>query len=372
MKVTIERSVLLKALGHVHRIVERRNTIPILANVLIEAADGKVALKSTDLDLEATEQAPADVVQSGATTVPAHVIYDIVRKLPEGAQASLEIAGDTGQLLVRSGRSRFFLQALPASDFPDLTSGEFSHRFTMPAIELKRLIENTQFAISTEETRYYLNGIFLHTVEVDGKAMLRAVATDGHRLARVEAPAPEGAVGMPGVIAPRKAVNEVLKLLEDLTQDVRIEISPTKARFQFGDVVLTTKLIDGTFPDYQRVIPAGNDKRLVVDKQPFENAVDRVSTLSSERGRAIKLSIADGRMTLSVNNPDSGSASEEIEVDYDLDPIDIGFNARYLLDIIGQLAGDTALIKMADPGSPTLIQDRDGANALYVLMPLRV
>ena len=320
MKVTIERSVLLKALGHVHRIVEKRNTIPILANVLIEAAEGKVALKSTDLDLEATEQAPADVAQPGATTVPAHVIYDIVRKLPEGAQASLEIAGDTGQLLVRSGRSRFYLQALPASDFPDLTSGEFSHRFTLSAIELKRLIENTQFAISTEETRYYLNGIYLHTADVDGKAMLRAVATDGHRLARVETPAPEGAVGMPGVIAPRKAVNEVLKLLEDLAQDVQVEISPAKARFQFGDVVLTTKLIDGTFPDYQRVIPAGNDKRLVVDKEPFERAVDRVSTLSSERGRAIKLSIADGRMTLSVNNPDSGSASEEIEVDYDFDP----------------------------------------------------
>ena len=372
MKVTIERSVLLKALGHVHRIVEKRNTIPILANVLIEARDGKVALKSTDLDLEASELAPADVTQDGATTVPAHVLYDIVRKLPDGAQASLEIAGDTGQLLLRSGRSRFYLQALPASDFPDLTSGEFSHRFTLPAVELKRLIENTQFAISTEETRYYLNGVYLHAVEVDGRPMLRAVATDGHRLARVETPAPEGAAGMPGVIAPRKAVNEVLKLLEDPLQDVRIEISTTKARFQFGDVVLTTKLIDGTFPDYQRVIPAGNDKRLVVDKDPFEKAVDRVSTLSSERGRAIKLSIADNKMTLSVNNPDSGSASEEIEVDYDSAPIDIGFNARYLLDIIGQLAGDTALIRMADPGSPTLIQDRDGATALYVLMPLRV
>jgi DNA polymerase III subunit beta len=372
MKVTIERSVLLKALGHVHRIVERRNTIPILANVLIEAEDGKVALKSTDLDLEATEQSAADVVQAGATTVPAHVIYDIVRKLPEGAQTSLEIAGDNGQLLLRSGRSRFFLQALPASDFPDLTSGAFSHRFALPAVELKRLIENTQFAISTEETRYYLNGIFLHTVDVDGKSMLRAVATDGHRLARVETPAPQGSVGMPGVIAPRKAVSEVLKLLEDLTQDVQIEISTAKARFQFGDVVLTTKLIDGTFPDYQRVIPTGNDKRLVADKEPFEKAVDRVSTLSSERGRAIKLSVADNKMTLSVNNPDSGSASEEIEVDYDAAPIDIGFNARYLLDILGQLAGDTALIKMADPGSPTLIQDRDSANALYVLMPLRV
>src|SRR5271157_1306608 len=360
MKVTIERSVLLKALGHVHRIVEKRNTIPILANVLIEAADGKVALKSTDLDLEATEQAPADV------------IYDIVRKLPEGAQASLEIAGETGQLLLRSGRSRFYLQALPASDFPDLTLGEFSHRFSLPGTELKKLIDNSQFAISTEETRYYLNGIFLHTVDVDGKAMLRAVATDGHRLARVETPAPQGSVGMPGVIAPRKAVSEILKLLDEPSQEVRVEISTAKARFQFGDVVLTTKLIDGTFPDYQRVIPTGNDKRLVVDKEPFEKAVDRVSTLSSERGRAIKLSIADAKMTLSVNNPDSGSASEEIEVDYDSDPIDIGFNARYLLDILGQLSSDTALIKLADPGSPTLIQDRDGASAIYVLMPLRV
>jgi DNA polymerase-3 subunit beta len=372
MKATVERSVLLKALGHVHRIVERRNTIPILANVLIEASDGKLALKSTDLDLEASESVVADVAQAGATTVPAHVIYDIVRKLAEGAQASLETEGETGQLLLRSGRSRFHLQALPASDFPDLATGDFSHAFTVPAVELKRLIDNTQFAISTEETRYYLNGIFLHTVEAGGATMLRAVATDGHRLARVETPAPEGAAGMPGVIAPRKAVNEVLKLLEDMAQDVRIELSTAKARFRFGDVVLTTKLIDGTFPDYARVIPAGNDKRLVVDKDPFEKAVDRVSTLSSERGRAIKLAIADGRMTLSVNNPDSGSASEEIEVDYDSAPIDIGFNAHYLLDIIGQLSSDTALIRLADPGSPTLIQDRDGASALFVLMPLRV
>jgi DNA polymerase-3 subunit beta len=300
------------------------------------------------------------------------MFYEIVRKLPDGAQIMLEAAGDRAVMSIRAGRSRFTLQTLPESDFPDLTAGDMTHRFTIGAGALKRMIDKTQFAISTEETRYYLNGIFLHTVDVGGTLMLRAVATDGHRLARVETPAPKGAGGMPGVIAPRKAVGEVLKLLEDLTQDVEIEISTAKARFQFGDVMLTTKLIDGTFPDYARVIPTGNDKRLVVEKDPFEKAVDRVSTLSSERGRAIKLAIADGKMTLSVNNPDSGSASEEIEVDYDSPPIDIGFNARYLLDIVGQLSGDTALIRLADPGSPTLIQDRDGASALYVLMPLRV
>jgi len=372
MKVTIERTALLKALGHVHRIVERRNTIPILANALIEARERQLTLKCTDLDLEATESAPADVAQVGATTVPAHVIYDIVRKLPEGAQIGLDLTGEAGQLLLRSGRARFFLQSLPASDFPDLAAGEFSHRFALAAADLKRLIDNTQFAISTEETRYYLNGVFFHTVDVGGASLLRAVATDGHRLARVETAAPKGAVGMPGVIAPRKAVSEVQKLLEDIEEEVVVELSTTKARFQFGDVVLTTKLIDGTFPDYGRVIPTRNDKRLVVEKDLFAKAVDRVSTISSERGRAIKLAIADNKMTLSVNNPDSGSASEEIEVDYDSAPIEIGFNARYLLDIADRLAGDTALFKLADPGSPTIIQDREGSPALYVLMPLRV
>ena len=372
MKATLERTALLKALGHVHRIVERRNTIPILSNVLIEAKDRRLTLKATDLDLEATESAPADITQEGGTTVPAHVLYDIVRKLPEGAQVSLEMSGEKSQLLVRSGRSRFHLQCLPTSDFPDLAIGELSHRFTLPASALKTLIEKTQFAISTEETRYYLNGIYLHTTENNGAPVLRAVATDGHRLARVELPAPAGSVGMPGVIVPRKAVGEVQKLIEDLSQEIVVELSTVKARFTFGEIVLTTKLIDGTFPDYARVIPTGNDKRLVVDKAPFQAAVDRVSTISSERGRAIKLSIGDARMVLSVNNPDAGSATEEMEVDYDSTPVDIGFNARYLLDIANQLDSDTALLKLADPGSPTIIQDRDGSAALYVLMPMRV
>ncbi|TVR08768.1 MAG: DNA polymerase III subunit beta [Salinarimonadaceae bacterium] len=372
MKVTVERAALLKALGHVHRVVERRNTIPILSNVLLRADPAGLRLKATDLDMEVTETIPSDVTQPGATTVPAHVIYDIVRKLPEGAQVSLELAADGSQLVLRSSRSRFALQALPETDFPDIAAGELPHSFAIPPGDLKKLIEKTQFAISTEETRYYLNGIFLHTLDGENGPILRAVATDGHRLARIETAAPDGSAGMPGVIVPRKAVAEIQKLLEDSGEAIHVELSPAKIRLTFGGVVLTSKLIDGAFPDYQRVIPAGNDKTLVVDRDEFARAVDRVSTISSERGRAVKLALVDGRLTLTVNNPDSGSATEEIEVEYEAAALDIGFNARYLLDIAGQLDGDTAILKFADPGSPTLIQDREGAAALYVLMPMRV
>ncbi|PZQ11339.1 MAG: DNA polymerase III subunit beta [Ancylobacter novellus] len=372
MRVTLERAALLKALAHVHRVVERRNTIPILANVLLRAADGALKLQATDLDLEIVERVAAEVGQGGATTVPAHTFYDIVRKLPDGSQVALEMSGERGQLTIRAGRSRFTLQTLPDSDFPDLAAGELPVRFEMSAADLRRLIDKTQFAISTEETRYYLNGIYLHVADVAAGPLLRAVATDGHRLARVEIPAPAGAKGMPGVIVPRKTVAEIQRLVEDPEGIVAVELSATKIRVSFGEAVLTSKLIDGTFPDYNRVIPTGNDKRLTVDRAEFASAVDRVSTISSERGRAVKLSLADRRLVLTVTNPDSGNATEEIEVDYESDPLDIGFNSRYLLDIASQLEGDTALIRLADPGSPTLVQDRDDAPALYVLMPMRV
>jgi DNA polymerase-3 subunit beta len=371
MKVTVERSELLKSLGHVHRVVERRNTIPILANVLIRADKGKLSMKATDLDLEITDSIAAEISPGGATTVPAHMFYDIVRKLPEGSQIVIEGSGDRAVLSIRAGRSRFTLQTLPESDFPDLAAGEMTHKFSLPAVDLKRLIDKTQFAISTEETRYYLNGIYLH-VPAGKNPSLRAVATDGHRLAQVELPLPDGAKGMPGIIVPRKTVAEVQRLIETGEGEVGIELSAGKIRFSIGNAVLTSKLIDGTFPDYGRVIPANNDKSLIVDKKDFEAAVDRVSTVSSERGRAVKLSITSGRLVLSVTNPDSGSATEEIEVDYDADPLDIGFNSRYLLDIAAQIEGEVAVLKLADPGSPTLIQDKDAKGALYVLMPMRV
>ena len=372
MKVTVERAELLKSLSHVHRVVERRNTIPILANVLIRAEKAALNLKATDLDLEVIESIAAEVSPGGSTTVPAHMFYEIVRKLPEGSQVVLEASGDRAVLSIRAGRSRFTLQTLPESDFPDLAAGDMTHKFSLAAAELKKLIDKTQFAISTEETRYYLNGIYLHVAGSGKAATLRAVATDGHRLAQAELGVPSGASGMPGIIVPRKTVSEVRRLTEDSQAEVGIELSSAKIRFTIGDVVLTSKLIDGTFPDYTRVIPSGNDKELTIDKKDFEAAIDRVSTVSSERGRAVKLSLSAGRLVLSVTNPDSGTATEEIEVEYTADPIDIGFNSRYLLDIAAQIDSEVVVLRLADPGSPTLIQDKDAKGALYVLMPMRV
>lgn len=372
MRVTLEQSNLMKSLGHVHRVVERRNTIPILSNVLLRADGNMLHLKATDLDLEVFEKTPAVVEQAGATTVPAYMLYEIVRKLPGGSEVMLSVDSETSTMKISSGRSQFTLQMLPVEDFPDISAGDFSHSFSMATGEIRKLIEHTQFAISTEETRYYLNGIFLHTVEEDGNTLIRAVATDGHRLARSQTGAPDGSDGMPGIIIPRKAVGEIQRLVEDPDAAVHVELSDSKIRLSVGETVLTSKLIDGTFPDYNRVIPTGNDKELILDRETFAKAVDRVSTISSERGRAVKLQLSEGQMVLSVNNPDSGTAEEEIAVGYTSDAIDVGFNSRYLLDITNQLSGDEAKFMLSDPGSPTLIHDSAESGAIYVLMPMRV
>ena len=372
MRVIIERAQLLKSLNHVQSVVERRNTIPILSNVLLNAKDGKIRLTATDLDIEIVEEVPADVMVEGSTTIPAHLMHDIVRKLPDGSQLEIEQGPDEGRLSISAGRSRFALQALPPDDFPDLTTGDLTHEFSISAALLKRMIEKTRFAISTEETRYYLNGIYLHQLEKDGEQVLRAVATDGHRLAQVEVPCPQGAQGIPGIIVPRKTVLELIKLIEDEEGSIEVGLSSSKIQFSLNGMVLTSKLIDGSFPDYERVIPSGNDKLLEVDRRLFAQAVDRVSTVSAEKGRAIKINVNPDRVVLTVNNPDSGNAEEEVAATCDSDPLDVGFNAQYLLDIASQLEGDMAQFLMFDSGSPTIIRDTADESVLYVLMPMRV
>jgi DNA polymerase-3 subunit beta len=367
MKATIERATLLKSLSHVQSVVERRNTIPILSNLLIEAReDGSIRLMATDLDLQVDESIQANVATAGATTVSAHTLFDIVRKLPEGSQVELNAA--EGKMQLSAGRARFNLSTLPRDDFPVIAEGDLPTKFELPAATLRQIIDKTRFAISTEETRYYLMGIFLHLAD----DQLKAAATDGHRLARVTVPKPDGADGMPDVIVPRKCVAELRKLLEELEGTVEVSMSPTKIRFGLGSAVLTSKLIDGTFPDYNRVIPTGNDKLLKLDPKSFAQGVDRVSTIASEKTRAVKMNVDRDKVTLSVTSPESGTATEEIAADYGSDGIEIGFNARYLLDILGEIDGDTVEVHLADAAAPTLLRENDKSPALYVLMPMRV
>jgi DNA polymerase-3 subunit beta len=376
MKFTVDRVVLLKALAHVQSVVERRNTIPILANVLLEATrDGMLRLTATDMEIAIVEEvAGAAVAQPGRTTAPAATLYEIVRKLPEAAKIELQHPGGEAPLRLRAGRFATSLVVLPVEDFPSMTEGKLPTVFSLKAGTLRALIDRTRFAISTEETRYYLNGIYLHEGRSDDTPVLRAVATDGHRLARVEEPLPNGAEGMPGVIVPRKTVNEIRKLAEEAQDEIEIRLSDTKIQFRFATVALTSKLIDGTFPEYERVIPRGNDKVLRVDKKAFEDAVNRVAAISTERSRPVKLSLDRNHLLLSAASPEQGQAQEELDgevVRYENGPLEIGFQARYLTDITGLIEGEVEF-RFADGSAPTLVQDVAKADALYVLMPMRV
>ncbi|MEM9046263.1 MAG: DNA polymerase III subunit beta [Pseudomonadota bacterium] len=372
MKVSIERALLLKAMSRAQGVVERKNTIPILANVLIEAEGSEVSLRATDLDIEVIETLPAMVEQAGAITVAAHLLHEIVRKLPDGAQLNLSADPATGRLDVVAGRSRFALATLPREDFPVMASAEYACSYSAPAPALRRLFDKSKFAVSTEETRYYLNGVYLHVSEEGGEKVLRAVATDGHRLARIDAELPPGAEQAPGVIVPRKTVGELRKLLDDDEAEIAISVSDTKIRFSTNGLVLTSKVIDGVFPDYARVIPTGNTKRLEVDAVDFASAVDRVATVSQERSRAVKMAMDQDRLTLSVNSPDAGSAAEELGVAYPDEAMEIGFNAKYLLEIAGQVDRENAVFMFNNSGDPTLVREGDDSSAVYVVMPMRV
>ena len=373
MKITINRSDLMRALGHVQSVVERRNTIPILANVKLEASGDALRMTTTDMDLEINEAVSAKISQEGMTTTPAQTLHDIVRKLPDGADVDLTLDDSGNTMTVKAGRSNFKLSCLPTSDFPDIGSKPLETNFALPAAELRALIDKTRFAMSTEETRYYLNGIYLHAIEKEGVDMLCAVATDGHRLAKFEMPLPEGAKNMPGIIIPRKTVLEVRKLVEDAADVINVSLSQNKIRFAFDHIVMTSKLIDGTFPDYQKVIPQGNDKLIELNPKAFSAAIDRVATIvTADKARAVKLAIEGKNLVLTANAPDAGSAREDVEITNDNVALEIGFNSRYLLDITSQIEGEGCRIALSDSASPTVIQDLGDNASLYVIMPLRV
>jgi DNA polymerase-3 subunit beta len=374
MKLKADRATLLKALAHIQSVAEKRNTIPILANVLIAVRDGRLSFTATDMEIAIVEEAAASTSRNGATTAPAATLYDIVRKLPENAEIELDHPGGDAQLALRAGRFATSLVVLPVEDFPSMTAGQLPHRFHLPSLVLRGLIDRTRFAISTEETRYYLNGIYLHATVADGARMLRAVATDGHRLARVEEPLPEGAETIPGVIVPRKTVGELRKLLDEESGSVEIGLSDTRIQFKVGPITLTSKLIDGTFPEYERVIPHDNDKVLRVGKKDFSEAVGRVAAISSERSRPVKLSLQPHLLTLSAASAEQGTAVEELDgdrVQYDAAALEIGFQARYLNDITDQIS-ESVEFRFADGSAPTIVRDASDESALYVLMPMRV
>ena len=371
MRAKINKRSLVQTLSHLHSVVEKRNTIPILANVLIEAKDKKLMLAATDMEIAELQSISCEVLQEGAVTTPAHILYDIVRKLPDEAMIELE-SKEGKKLGIKSDKISFSLMCLPPNDFPDIHSGEYPEGFDIEASSLSRLIDKTLFSVSTEETRYYLNGIYLHSIKDDEQEVLRAVATDGHRLSRLSASLPKNVKNLEGVIIPRKTVTEIKKIIDNLEGKVKIQIAKNKIKFTIDNVIITSKLLDGAFPDYERVIPENNTKELIVDKLEFIAAVDRVSTLSSDRTRAIKFSLVKRNLEITAENPDQGSAKENINVHYDGDDLEIGFNSKYLIDIARQITGANIKFMLSDKLSPTLLLDEEDNLALYLLMPMHI
>ncbi len=372
MKLTVERSLLCKALAHVQNVADRRAVSPILGHVLLTAAANELTLCSTDLDMSIQETVPVTLIEEGSLTVPAHLTYDIVRKLPEGCAVELVEKKESNELILKAGRSRFSVPTLPAKDFVPLKISELPHQFSLSGSDLGFLISTTRFSISTEETRYYLNGIYLHTRMGKNGLVLRAVSTDGHRLSLADIDEPKGAEGMPDVIIPRKAIYEISKLLEQGGSEAILSLSHTQIKIQVGMVTLISRLIDGTFPDYEKVIPSQATHCLEIDRMKFSEAVDRVSIVSNDKSRGLKMDIEAQKIILSARGLDQATGNEEIESTYMGKKLSLGFNSKYLLDITQQIGEEKILFQFCDETSPVLIRAAGDDKALYVLMPMRL
>lgn len=372
ISMRVSREDLVDSMARVTSILERRSTIPILSNALIVADGDKIHFTATDLDIEVTDSfASGDIEASGRITVPAQMLYDISRKLKSGADILMFADHNASRVDVKSGRSSFSLPILPPEDFPSMASVRDGVSFDISASDLKEMIDRTKIAMSTELTRYYLNGVYMHIGEGSN---LIAVSTDGHRLALSKMPAPAGAEGMPGVIIPRKTILELRRLIDSMPKDsdISVMVSDAKISFKIENMLMTSKLIDGTFPDYNRVIPKQNPFKMVADGTLLRKAVDRVATISSEKARSIKFIISGDNLRLDCNSHDMGAAHEDMRVDYEGDDITIGFNSRYVADTMSQMESDSFEMYIADPASPALVLDPASEGSLFVMMPLRV
>ena len=375
MEFKINSTDLLKALSHIHGIVEVRHTLPILSNIILEAKDDKLILSSTNLDIYCSDKIKAEVLQSGEVSVSAVTFFEIIKRLPSGSEVLMIMEEGENEITLTCGRSKFNLSTLKTDDFPIISDSDLSTNFVLSADELIRIIDKTKFAVSNEETRYYLNGIFLHKAERNSIQFLRAVATDGHRLAQYDIPLPQGAEDITGIIIPKKTIYELRKVLDDANGDVSVSLNENKIKFSFNDLKVVSKVIDGTFPDYTKVIPQKNDKNFKTNNSDLKNAIDRVSAVAANeesKSKAIKFCIENNSLSLSVESQSKGSANEMIDVNYSGDKVDIGFNSKYIIDICNEVDGDEISISLSDSISPAIILDKTDENLFFVLMPMRI
>ena len=367
MHFTIQREALLKPLQLVAGVVERRQTLPVLSNVLLVVEGQQLSLTGTDLEVELVGRVTLEeAAEPGEITVPARKLMDICKSLP--SDALIDIRVDDQKLLVKAGRSRFTLSTLPANDFPTVEEGPGSLTFNLPQAKLRRLVERTSFAMAQQDVRYYLNGMLLE-VQI---GMLRAVATDGHRLAMCSMEATIQQEGKHQVIVPRKGILELARLLTEQDAEVAIVLGQHHIRANTGEFTFTSKLVDGKFPDYERVLPRGGDKLVLADRQGLREAFSRTAILSNEKYRGIRLTLAAGLLKIQANNPEQEEAEEEIVVDYNGGGLEIGFNVSYLLDVLGVMGTEQVRLILSDSNSSALLQEADNDDSAYVVMPMRL
>lgn len=366
MRFSLQREVFLKPLAQVVNVVERRQTLPVLANLLVQVRDGQLSLTGTDLEVEMVARVAVDDAADGETTIPARKLFDIIRALPDGSRVTVSQSAE--KVTVQAGRSRFTLASLPANDFPSIDEVEATERVTVPESTLKELIERTSFAMAQQDVRYYLNGLLFDLRE----GSLRCVATDGHRLALCEAEYEGGTQAKRQIIVPRKGVTELQRLLEGGDRVLELEMGRNHIRVKRDDVTFTSKLIDGRFPDYEAVIPIGADREVKVDREVLRASLQRAAILSNEKYRGVRIEVSPGQLKISAHNPEQEEAQEEVEADTAVDGLAVGFNVNYLLDALGALRDETVVLALRDANSSALVREAANERSRHVVMPLRL